>query len=133
MGDQLCPSPNGRAEKTISELVGHHITRLIEVSVHFDNSLPFAPQVAELVDKLAIAPEDWQTQPIVICPPGFAPIACCLLAELHGRMGYFPPIIRLRPVPGAVPVKFEVAEIIDLRQVRDQARHKVVGFRPSAT
>jgi len=45
-----------------------------------------------------------------------------LLAELHGRMGYFPPIVRLRPVPNALPPRFEVAEIINLQAVREAAR-----------
>jgi hypothetical protein len=44
------------------------------------------------------------------------------LAELHGRMGYFPPILRLRPVEGAIPPRFEVAEIINLQALRDAAR-----------
>lgn len=29
-------------------------------------------------------------------------IAAALVAELHGRMGYFPPVVRTRPVAGAV-------------------------------
>ncbi|MCS7301391.1 MAG: CRISPR-associated protein Csx15 [Fimbriimonadales bacterium] len=49
-------------------------------------------------------------------------IAATLLAELHGRMGYFPPVLRLRPVEGAVPPRFEVAEILNLQQIRDTAR-----------
>ncbi len=50
-----------------------------------------------------------------------------LLAELHGRMGYFPPCIRMRPVVGPdgqriVPPRFEVAEILNLQAIRDEAR-----------
>jgi len=37
-------------------------------------------------------------------------------------MGYFPTVLRLRPVEGAVPPRFEVVEILNLQQVRDQAR-----------
>lgn len=51
-------------------------------------------------------------------------IAAVLLAELHGRMGYFPTIVRLRPVADATPRRFEVAELIDLQSVRDVARIK---------
>jgi hypothetical protein len=51
-------------------------------------------------------------------------IAVTLLAELHGRMGYFPAMLRLRPVTGSTPPRFEVAEIINLQTVRDRARSR---------
>jgi hypothetical protein len=37
-------------------------------------------------------------------------------------MGYFPSVLRLRPVPDSNPPQFEVAEIINLQAVRDRAR-----------
>ena len=46
------------------------------------------------------------------------------LAELHGRMGYYPPVVRLRPVPDSLPPRYEVAEILNLQAVRDDARRK---------
>ena len=49
-------------------------------------------------------------------------IAACVLAELHGRMGYFPTIVRLRPVAGSVSREYELAELIGLQDVRDAAR-----------
>jgi hypothetical protein len=55
-------------------------------------------------------------------PPGLAPATAALLAELHGRMGYFPSILRLRPVSGTTPTRYEVAEIINLQALRDAAR-----------
>jgi hypothetical protein len=36
-------------------------------------------------------------------------------------MGYFPPIIRLRPL-NTVPPRYEVAEILNLNAVREAAR-----------
>ncbi len=45
-----------------------------------------------------------------------------LLAELHGRMGYFPAIVRIRPVVDSLPPRYEVAEIINLQNVRETAR-----------
>jgi hypothetical protein len=50
-------------------------------------------------------------------PPSLNVIAVTLLAELHGRMGYFPPVVRLLPVAGSVPPRFEVAEMISLQAV----------------
>jgi hypothetical protein len=39
-------------------------------------------------------------------------------------MGYFPACLRLRPVAGARPPRYEVAELLDLQAMRDAARGK---------
>ncbi len=50
------------------------------------------------------------------------PLALALIAELHGRCGYFPPILNIRPAPGALPPSYDVAEIVNLQALRDTAR-----------
>ncbi|MBC7098299.1 hypothetical protein H5T52_04165 [Candidatus Bipolaricaulota bacterium] len=111
----------------LEELTREEVTEIKEIKVSFDHAKPFADQVKELVDRCGISPDGWQTERILIVPPSLNFIAVTLIAELHGRMGYFPPIVRLRPVEGAVPPKFEVAEIIDLQAVRDRARRERMG------
>jgi hypothetical protein len=37
---------------------------------------------------------------------------------------YFPACIRMRPVAGARPPRYEVAEVLDLQTVRDGARQR---------
>ena len=59
---------------------------------------------------------------LIVNLPSLNFIAGLLLAELHGRMGYFPPILRLRPVSDSLPPRYEVAEILNLQAVRDAAR-----------
>jgi hypothetical protein len=108
----------------IEALAGQKVERVIEIPTQLDPAAPFAPQVAELADKVGFSPREWQTLPILINPPSLNFIAVTLLAELHGRMGYFPTIIRLRPVANATPPRFEVAELINLQAVRDRAREQ---------
>src|SRR5690242_10720526 len=93
-----------------------------EVPVHVDRSQPIAEIARELVDAARLTPQEWQTQPLLINPPGLAPLALALIAELHGRCGYFPPIINIRPIPGSLPPRYEVAEIVALQALRDAAR-----------
>lgn len=38
--------------------------------------------------------------------------------------GYFPAHIRMRPVPGSMPPRYEAAEVLDLQAVRDAARRR---------
>jgi hypothetical protein len=98
-----------------------------EVPTQFDPQQPFVDQVRTLVDDLGLAPADWQTTPLLVNPPALNLIAVTLLAELHGRMGYFPSVLRLRPVVDSTPPRFEVAEIINLQAVRDAARSRREG------
>ena len=98
------------------------IDRVIGIPTQFDPHCPFPDQVRKLVGGLGLSTTDWQTLPILINPPPLNVISVTLLAELHGRMGYFPAILRLRPVASSMPTRFEVAEIINLQQVRDTAR-----------
>jgi len=106
----------------IRELAGRDIERVLAVPTHFDHERPFAEQVRELLATVPLTPEQWQTTPLLINPPSLAPITAVLLAELHGRCGYFPTIVRLRPVNNTVPLEFEVAELILLQKIRDAAR-----------
>ena len=106
----------------IEELTGNAIERLVETMVQLDEQAEFSQQVTALADEVGLEPRDWQTLPILVNPPGHAPGAVALLAELHGRMGYFPAIVRLRPVQGSNPRRYEIAEIMNLQEIRDSAR-----------
>jgi hypothetical protein len=100
----------------------HAVDRVVDVPVQFDVTVSFETQVRALVDGIGLSPVEWQTAPILVNPPALNVIAVTLLAELHGRMGYFPPVVRLRPMAGSLPPRFEVAEIINLQAMREQAR-----------
>ena len=106
----------------IADLLGRAPDQVIDVKTHFDDQLPFAPQVESLMEGIGLTATEWQSEPILVVPPALNFIAAALLAELHGRMGYFPPIVRTRPVPNSMPRQFEVAEILDLQSIRERAR-----------
>lgn len=106
----------------LAELLGEPLPPPIDHMAQFDVARPFDEQVRELVDGVGLSPREWQTERILINPPGLAVITAALIAELHGRMGYFPAIIRLRLIPGNTPPAYEVAEIINLQTVRERAR-----------
>jgi hypothetical protein len=90
----------------------------------FDEQQLFGPQMDSLLAQVGLTPAQWQGEPILVVLPSLNFIAAVLLAELHGRMGYFPPVVRTRPVEGALPRRFEVAEILDLQTLRQAARGK---------
>ena len=116
--------PLTQAQQTqVESLLGRAIETIHDCACHLAHDRPCVEQIVEIVDHLGLSAEDWQTRPILINLPGYAPAACVLLAELHGRMGHFPPIVRWCPTGGSV-AEFEAAETINLQAVRDEARAK---------
>lgn len=103
---------------------GRPVDRVVDVKVQFRHAEPFGPQVVAAVDAAGLSGDEWQTLPLLVVPPALAPIACACLAELHGRIGHFPPVVRLRPRPDATPPVFDVAEVVNLQQLREMARER---------
>ncbi len=108
--------------RKIEEILGSEIGEIRNVKVQFNNDVPFDQQVAKIIDNVGLSPEEWQTLPILIIPPSLNYIAVILQATLHGLMGYFAPIIRIKPVKNSIPLRFEVAEIINLQSLRERFR-----------
>jgi hypothetical protein len=109
---------------SIASLSGHTVERVIEVTTQFDHARSFAEQAAALVDSIGLSAVEWGTTPVAVNLPSFAPGAAVVLAELHGRTGHFPSIIRPRPIPGTNPQRYEFAELINLQASRDEARNR---------
>lgn len=108
----------------IERLTGQSVAKVREepTQTKIDNERPLVEQMTAIIDGFGLSPRAWQTEPILVNLPGYTPAAAVALAELHGRMGGFPSIIRLRPVAGSTPTRYEVAEIVNLNEVRDAAR-----------
>ncbi len=114
----------------LAALTGAAVERVIAVPAQFDTVQPFVPQVEALLAAVPLTAEEWQTTPLLVVPPALNFITAVLLAELHGRMGYFPAIVRLRPVAESLPSRYEVAEVINLQTAREDARrHRSARLR----
>lgn len=105
----------------IEALAGTTIDEIRTIPVQIDQAEPLESQITAIVDAIQLTSEQWQTLPLLINPPGYAPAAFVLLAELHGRIGHFPSLIRLRPKAGPVTA-YEVAELLNLQTIRESAR-----------
>lgn len=112
--------------RKIETLTGRRPERVIEIPSQINPGDPLPPQVRSLADACALSVREWQTLPILVNPPSLNFSAVALIAELHGRMGYFPAIIRIRPVSNSTLPQFEVAEVIDLQRMRDEIRRREV-------
>ncbi len=113
--DAQCAQIEALAGSPIEEV------RTIRVQIRHDEALE--PQITAIVESVGLSSLEWQTRPLLINPPGYAPAAFVLLAELHGRTGHFPSLVRLRPKSGPVTT-YEVAELLSLQEVREAARER---------
>src|SRR5689334_17843549 len=105
----------------IESLAGTPVDEIRTIPVQIDQAEPLERQISAIVDAVQLSSQEWQTRALLINPPGYAPASFVLLAELHGRIGHFPSLIRLRPKPGPV-TSYEVAELLNLQAVREAAR-----------
>ena len=109
---------------SIEAAAGATVDRIVAVPTHFDHTRSFAGQVVATVDAAKLTSDEWQTLHLVIVPPSLAAIACLVMAEIHGRAGYFVPVVRLGLRPGVLPPAFEVAEVLDVQGQRESARSR---------
>ena len=84
----------------------------------------FVSAAVRYLDRIDLLPAEWQIYPLVVVPAGYSVLWSAFLAELHGRLGYFPDLVRLRPAPAVMDAKYEGAGIERLRDVRNQALGK---------
>lgn len=109
-------------QEQLARACGQAIERIVNVPVQCDHAQPFAQQAVAIVSGVGLGAQEWQTLPILVVPPSLSAIAAACIAELHGRIGHFPAVVRLRPRPGSMPTVFDVAEVINLQLLRDNAR-----------
>jgi len=112
----------GAQVAAFESLSGWHVDHIVAVPTHCELARPFAEQAAGFVDAAGLTSEQWQSYRLAIVPPALSPVACLVIAEIHGRAGYFVPVVRLRPRSGTLPPVFEVAEILDVHGQREAAR-----------
>lgn len=112
----------------IEALASTSIEEIRTIPVQINLSEPLEPQIIKVIDSVNLSSQEWQTRPLLINPPGYGPAAFVLLAELHGRIGHFPTLLRLRPVQAQLSHRttatYEVAELINLQTIRETARRR---------
>jgi len=111
--------------KTIEKMQQWPSSKVIDVPLgNVAEDGKFVASIVRAIERIDLSPEQWQTSAIVAVPAGYSAIWSVLLAEMHGRLGYFPDVVHLRPSSEVSAEKFEVAEIMNLREVRHSSRDK---------
>jgi hypothetical protein len=100
-------------------LLREPIDRVVNFPCHVDSDMEILPQFYTLMAKLPLNDAELKSEPVVVVLPAQNYLAVLVMAYLHGRMGYFPPIIRTRlKTFGLLPLH-EAAELLDPQAVED--------------
>ncbi len=113
-----------KSEPAAGLKVGRVINVPVQVDLYDSEDNALASQAEFFVRECNLTPTEWQTVPLLISLPGLAPIAACLLAELEGRIGHLPSICVMRPVAGTPVTLYEVSAILNLQDIRSEARKR---------
>lgn len=110
----------------IAEQLAVPLESIIEqrISTQINRQLPIEQEITRLTDSSGFDATQWQTVPFVVNPPGLATAALCLIAEIHGRTGYFPSVLNIAAIPNTTPLEFCVLSVCNLQLVREVARSK---------
>lgn len=114
----------------IAALAGRRLRGVRNFQPKFSDDLPLAPQVRNFVDLMGFSPKEWQTMSMVLCLPEDSVVATIIVAEVAGRRGRTPTVVRFRSDAGSG--KREPSELISLHEVRKDAQQAQKGWIPSA-
>ncbi len=106
----------------IERLISQEIEEVITVTSQVNTEQNLAPQIEAMLESTGLSSHEWQTQSLIINLPALNFSTAVMLAILHGRMGHFPTILRMRPKSGSIPSRYEVAELMNLQTLREKAR-----------
>jgi transcriptional regulator with XRE-family HTH domain len=105
----------------IEELSNTTVENIINIPTLINEEERLEPQITSLIEAVDQSTHDWHKRDIIINPPGYAPAALLLMAAIHGRIGHFPTLIRMRPNHTSVTT-YEVIQLLNLQTIRDAAR-----------
>jgi hypothetical protein len=112
---------SGEQQGQIEALTRTTLDEVCNIPIQISGQESLETQIRAIVNAIQLTSEQWQTLPLLINPPGYAPAAIVLLAELHGRIGHFPSMLSLRSTAGVV-ASYEVAGIVNLQTIRETSR-----------
>ncbi len=105
----------------VEAIIHEGIERVIDLGVpELDVDAPVQPQLKALTKRLERLDLDLQKEPVIILLPPQNYQAVMVMADLHGRMGYFPRVIRtlLRTGGGLFP-RHDAVEVLDPQALED--------------
>jgi hypothetical protein len=112
----------GHVVEQIEKLTKEDEVKVVNLIPYFDVRDDLIGQVKSQIEKVSEMVPGWRRENVLVQLPNNPIAAAVILAELEGQLGYLPAIVRLQPVKGAFPFRYEVAEVIHIEKIRASAR-----------
>lgn len=110
--------------ESIETSMGDRISCVKQINSQIDTENDVVMQVEAMVTAAGLSPIEWQSELILVNLPSLNYCAAVMLSLLHGMMGYFPVILRLKPEQDSLVTRFVFAESINLQDVRNKSRFR---------
>jgi len=94
----------------------------IHILVQIGPDASMSDQIARYVDQVGWDGRAWQTRAFCVSPPGLAPAACALFAEIEGRSGHLPDYLWFERDPASAVTRYRLREVIAPESIREAAR-----------
>jgi len=107
----------------LREHLGCDEITILNLPSAYDLNAPFEQQVTDQLDAANLTSIDWQNLPLLLIPPSLAVASPVVLAQIHGRRGSFPGLVRQVRTAGVLGA-WRVAEVVDLEATRQAARER---------
>lgn len=91
----------------------------IRIPVQLDLEQPVDNQIQQIVNGIGWSIEQWQKQEYLVIPPSLSTASAVLIADILGRSGALPLIVRSKMVGEGVFSRWEIAEIVSLESVKN--------------
>jgi len=114
----------------IAALAGRTPKSVVHIAPEFVGSLPLVPQVRRVVDEVGFSQKEWQNTSLLVCLPLDPAAAAIFVAEIAGRHGRTPTIVRF--VQDAQKGRLVPFELVSLHQVRKETTQAQKGWVQSA-
>lgn len=97
------------------------VEQVIDIPVAIQNDKPIMTQVNDLIRQFqaAITPAQGNDEVVLINLPGLAIVAAIIAVWLvdSGYFNYTPLVMRVAPVAGSLPPKFNVVELVEIEAI----------------
>lgn len=114
----------------IAALSGKTVRKLLQIKPVFSDRLPLVPQVRTFISGLDMSEKEWKSTSLVVCLPADSVVAAIMVAEIAGRRGRTPSVVRF--IRDGNTGRPEPSEVISLHEVRKEVRQERQGWVPPA-
>jgi hypothetical protein len=101
----------------IEAICGEKVTVQICFPAKFIEGTPYPEQIRAFQERLKLTPEEIRGEKFIVCLPAQSIDSVIVMISLRDLLGYFPPVVRVRPSQFTIPMRSDVVDIVDPEKI----------------